>query len=160
MKRKVGRRKAGPKRLFLLLQILPMRPYVTRLMADLRSCRVRQNRLMRMMAKMPAQNNLPYEDRRRRHDAEAELSTLRLQEQTLLREFRKLGIRVGNVVRGEMLFACLVDQRDAYFVWYDGDKRPSHWRFRGEAELHPIPERWFSLFANEAGRKKVEDRIV
>lgn len=146
MKRKVRRKRSKKRPIYLLPQILPMKPYVFGLMADLRACRGEQKQLS-SLAKVPAcgvEEN--YQDRRRRHDASAALTKLRENELELLREFRSLGVRVGDVLRGEMFFPCLVDHRSAYFVWYDCEDRPTHWRFRSDSEMHRIPERWFSLY--------------
>lgn len=159
MGRKTSRRKSGPRRLFLLQQILPMRPYILGLMADLRRNRVRQLRLRRLLKQYSQRNAEAYEQRRQRHAAQAELEDLDVESAGLMRDFRKLGVRVGNVLRGEMLFSCLVDNRDAYFIWYDGERRPSHWRFRGERQMHTIPQRWFTLFGAEVERTGIEDAI-
>lgn len=157
MKRKLGRRRPSNRKLFDLQQILPMRPYVFCLMNDLRILRRRLDSV-RKTAETPRILEKSYDLRRQRHEAVAELNRLRDEEQTLIREFKKLSIRIGNVQRGEMLFACLVDHRDAYFVWYDGEPRPTHWRFRGDADLRLIPDRWFAMHTSETTHRRIDDR--
>ena len=132
-----------PKKLFLLSRILPMRPYVCRLMADLRGHRIRQWHLQRMSKPSRGGEKEAYDRRRGRHQAMAQLEKSQDEELELLQEFNRLGIRVGNVLRGEMLFPCPVDSQWAYFVWYDSEPLPTHWRFHGESRLYPNTEPWF-----------------
>ena len=148
MKWKTGRRRRGTRRIFLLPQIVPMRPYVVGLMADLRAVRIRHLRLRRLTAVCSTANEA-YEARRARHEAMAELEPLAREERGLSAEFRNLGVRIGDVLRGEMLFPCVIDSRQAFFVWFDDEPRPAHWRYRTDAELRPIPDHWFSLFPAE-----------
>lgn len=150
MKRKLGEPRRGTKKRFLLTQVLSMKPYLFGLMRDLRSTWIRQERLRCQLRVAAPGAPESYEERRRRHDAEAERVELEREYTALLREFRKLGVRVGKVLRGEMLFPCLIDRRDAYFVWCDSQDRPAHWCFLDEAEMHPIPERWFTMFSVDA----------
>ena len=150
MKRKLGRRRRGSRKPFLLNQILRMKPYILGLMRDLRALRIRRERLKLLVSSAVSGTEQSYQERKRRHEANAELAELEQQELSLIREFRKSGVRVGNVLRGEMLFGCLVDNQEAYFIWFDGEDRPAQWRFRGEAETNPIPDRWFSLFSSES----------
>lgn len=156
MKRKVGRRRGGARKMFLLPQILPMRPYIVRVMADLRTTRHRMESLVRLAKAPRSHESQDYAQRRRRHDATEQLAKLRSEEQGLIREFKKLGIRIGNVDRGEMLFPCLVDSQDAYFVWYLDEPRPTHWRFQGDGDPREIPEAWFNLYSTERKLRKIE----
>lgn len=142
----VGRSRQKKPRLFLLQQILPMKPYIFRLMADLRSCRAEQHRLKRQLQLSRSLRAANYATRRRGHDAIERLGELREAERDVMAEFRGLGISVGSVTRGELVFPCLVDNRRAYFVWYDSQDRPTHWRFRGDGQVRAIPEWWFSMF--------------
>ncbi|QDU63470.1 hypothetical protein Pan216_43500 [Planctomycetes bacterium Pan216] len=161
MKRRAGRKKKATRRYFYLEQILPMRPYVQRLMGDLRAQRVRVDLLRRRLSGiLPRAGAETYEHRRRRHEMLADIERTELAEKELYREFRSLGIRVGDVIRGEMLFPCLVDERDAYFIWYDGQHRPSHWRFRGDASLHGIPDRWFANGALDSEAQSSHDKSL
>jgi hypothetical protein len=141
----VSRARRRPARLFLLPQILPMKPYVLGLISDLRSAWTEQRQLNWLLdgGRRVCED---YSKRRRRHDAALRVAQLRDEQQSLRAEIGRLGIIVGNVVRGEMLFPCLVDNRKAYFIWYVGTERPTHWRFRGERLLRPIPDCWFHLF--------------
>lgn len=159
MKRKVGRKRKGAKHHFLLTQIVPMRPYLFSLMADLRECRIRQQRLRRIASAPKPSHPESYEERRKRYEATEQLQKLADEQQEILREFRRIGVVVGSVIRGEMLFPCLVDNREAFFVWYDSEQQPSHYRFRKSSKLHPIPPRWFSLFHSEDNWQSVEDWI-
>jgi hypothetical protein len=129
--------------LFLLHEMLPMRPYLFSLMSDLRAVRIRQQR-QRRLATPPRYIEQSYEERRKRHEAIAELARLQKEESDLFAEFEKLGVRVGDVIRGEMLFSCSIDHRDAYFIWYDSEPKPTCWRFRGNPETHEIRDDWFS----------------
>ena len=136
-----------------------MRPYIVRLMSDLREARIRAEKLRRLAHAPADRRNDTYAERRKRHEACAELDRVSDEDRDLLREFRKLGVRVGDVLRGEMLFPCLVDNREAFFIWFDGQEQPSHWRFRGEGELHAIPSKWFSMPLTDRRRPRVRGRI-
>lgn len=156
MERQNRKRRKRPGKLFLLHQVLPMRPYLMSLMKDLRAGRLRQNRLRTVSLAGARAAKEPYCVRKVRHDADAEFSQIRKDEQEILKEFKKLMVRVGNVLRGEMLFPCIVDNREAYFIWFNDQPRPTHWRFHGDRATQPIPEQWFHQFVKEKRRRPVE----
>jgi len=135
-----------------------MRPYVERLMDDLRSTRLRIERLQRDSSTPARVQQTNYDDRRARHLLARELRTVQDHERDVQREFRHLGVAVGDVMRGEMLFPCKVDNRDAYFVWFEGEDRPTHWRFRGEPTARAVPEWWFTLFLDSKKRRAPQSR--
>jgi hypothetical protein len=93
-----------------------------------------------------------YEERRKRHDALAEMEPLHEHERSLLTEFRNLGVHVGDVGRGEMLFPCRVDGRQAFFIWIEGEPTPSRWRFRGDTGARTIPDQWFTMSRADSQR--------
>lgn len=142
MTREISGRGTRARKIFLLDQILAMRPYVLGLIDDLRACVVRQHKLERML-KQPIRRDRDYAGRRARHRAEEELVDLSRQEQELRNEFAKLSVKVGDVLRGEMLFPCYVDDRDAFMIWFADEENPTHWRFRRDRDSHRIPQRWF-----------------
>lgn len=146
MKRKLGRKRKGAKQHFLLPQVLQMRPYLFSLMADLRECHVRQQRLRKIVSAPKAPSPQEYSERRKLYEANEQLQKAGDEKQELMREFRRLGVMVGSIIRGEMIFPCLVDNREASFIWFDSEQQPTHYRFRRSSKLHPIPPRWFSLF--------------
>jgi hypothetical protein len=144
MKKNARRHRHRPQRAFLLPEIIAMRPYVASLMRGLQA--VRQQRIAALaLARQPIADE-SYVERRRRHDAIADLAGLEKEEQAVRQEFAQLGIVVGAVRHGEMLFPCLVDDQRAFFIWREGEPRPMAWRFRGERDLRPIPEHWHDLF--------------
>ena len=132
---------------FLLHQILPMRPLIERLQRDLRTLVATRANLRRELA---AIDDLPRRDEgriSRLRRAEAETARLAKAREEIREECRSLGLRPANDPSGEVQFPCSVDFRDAYFVWYGDEPRPTHWRFRGEEDVEAIPESWFAMFA-------------
>jgi hypothetical protein len=152
MSRRTERWRYGKRRFFMLQQVLPMGPYVLRVMADLRWTWIRAERLRRFLARDSSHDE--YLDRRKRQEAREELRRAETDQRQCVEEFRKLGVGFGDILRGEIQFPCLVSKREAVYIWYDGDQAPRYWRFRNEAHLRRIPQEWFSVL-NERRKQRV-----
>jgi hypothetical protein len=132
---------------FLLHQILPMRPLIERLQRDLRALVAARATLRREQAEIDALPRRDPERLGRLRRSEAEAARLTKARDEIRDECRSLGIRPSNDPSGEVQFPCSVDFRDAYFVWYGDEPRPTHWRFRGEEDVEAIPATWYAMFA-------------
>ncbi|MGL5096636.1 MAG: hypothetical protein ACRDD1_13665, partial [Planctomycetia bacterium] len=73
MERRLGQRQNRRRKHFTLHQILKMRPYLIRLVADLRAVCVRRHFLEKLAAEPRGRVQPDYEQRRRRYEAAAEL---------------------------------------------------------------------------------------
>jgi hypothetical protein len=136
-----------------------MMPYFAGMVRDLRVARFGQVKLRRISQDLKPSTAETYPQRRRRYEVQDEVERLASQERSILAELRKLGVEIGSVARGELLFPCLVDDRPAAFIWYDGEERPTCFRVRGEQELKRIPERWFSVLMPERQRREPRPRM-
>ncbi len=150
------RRPEGSKtrRYFRLEEIQAMRPYLIGLMEDLRERTIRRNHLeFHIQTPSAAKNALDnYSDRKNRYSKEEELEKLVEEIFKLRREISRMGIKLGDVLRGELLFPCRVSYRDAFFYWTDEQERPESWRFKEEDRLRPIPQFWFATNSSKPSR--------
>ena len=139
------------RRYFRLEEIQAMRPYLLRLIADLRELTIRRNHL-EFHAQHPATSSGDYAERKNRYSREQELETITEEIFKIRREITRLGIKLGDAVRGELLFPCRVSYRNAYFLWTDEQERPESWRFKEEDRFRPIPQFWFTLVGSKPSR--------
>ncbi len=110
-------------------------------MADLRLATKREAELQRRVQAGRAAED--YQQRRARYEVERQLQ--RAQERVAACRHELAGPGRDPPARSRWAkcsFLSVVNDHEAYFVWFDSHQRPTHWQFADETELRCIPRRW------------------
>lgn len=126
---------------FSLPLIRAMKPYLDRVLADLSQLRDQREHLDAVANRAPRPND-DFASRRRRRFAQIDRDKLDREIDAATTELLALGVTLADTGSLTLLFPCQIDHRRAFFIWTEGEDRPTRFRFRGDKRLFPIPERW------------------
>lgn len=79
---------------------------------------------------------------RRRFTIEDEIRDARQSLRGTIDELHQIGVTLLDSVRGEVGFPTIVNGSLAYLYFRVGGEQLSHWRYRDQAKLRPIPPHW------------------
>jgi hypothetical protein len=85
---------------------------------------------------------LDWPARSRRYRLREEIADQEHNLQDGLAELEFLGVDLLDPAKGQVGFPTIVNGRDAYFSWWNGEEDLAHWHFAGEKQRRRIPSSW------------------